>query len=236
MSGNPHGVTSPEKKAELLQRKSSTPLSLKRQVTFTKGLRSKVIEMIRTANPDVNINYDHLMFGLNYDETSQRISCKVVDDPDIARLYHNPDNVLYFNYNVPTKLEVLNMLFNDVNDVYDYDLYDTVKQVIESIGCYCEEYITNDTRDVFSDDNLKILNVSFPDQSNSDEFIDNDYQTRLIAHRGTGNNSIYFIREEASNKQTIDFGNNNLNYNSSDLYSRQQTGSESVVANNYVDG
>lgn len=204
-------------KEELLSRKSSTAPTVK-SIELTRGLRSKVVEMIRTANPDANVNYDHLVFNLRNTGETQLITAKVNPDPSISRLYNNPDNVFEFTYNVPGKIESLREMFDNLNDVYDYELYDQVRAEFEKLDIRLDQsYYTQERYGLSADDNLIFASISFPSQGSSTNISDNDHQTRLITHKE--DEVITFIREEAADKQDINFGNKDLAYNTSDMYS-----------------
>lgn len=202
-------------KEELLARKSSTLPTVK-NITLTRGLRSKVVEMIRTANPDANVNYDHLVFNLNRSSGTQVITAKVNPDPNISRLYNNPDNVFEFTYNVPGQIESLRLMFDNVSEVYDYDLFEQVKAEFEKLGIYMQidDYVGRNYG-LESDDNLMFAYILFPDQGSGADITDNQHQTRLI---NPNHEAIFFIREEAADKQDINFGNKDLAYSTSDMY------------------
>lgn len=202
-------------KEELLALKSSTVPTAK-NIDLTKRLRSKVVEMIRTANPDVNINYDHLVFNLRDTGETQVITARVNPDPNISRLYNNPDNVFEFTYNVPDKMESLRLMFDNVDEVYDYELFEQVRAEFEKLGITLEydEHV-GEVYGLMQDDTLMFANIHFPGQGRGVELSDDDYQTRLISRKKV---FLTFVREEAKEKTTIDFGNKDLTYNASEMY------------------
>lgn len=202
-------------KEELLALKSSTVPTVK-NITLTRGLRSKVVEMIRTANPDVNINYDHLVFGLRNSGVANVITARVNSDTNISRLYNNPDNVFEFTYNVPGQMESLREMFDNIDEVYDYELYEQVRAEFAKLNIELER--DDHVREVYGltpDDNLMFAQVRFPGQGNGNDLDDSEYQTRLISRR---TEYLTFIREEAKDKTTIDFGNKDLTYSASEMY------------------